>query len=234
MKISLIASLYKTDNLIAKWSKWLVTFATKLDNLGVNFEVIIVSNDPNPTEKKVLEILKNYNWIKILEVPRETIYASWNRGIEASSGEVYGFINADDVRFPSSILDGIGRIKDGADYVYFPFIYIRYIRIFGFLFPVKIKKFKPLPPDEAVKEIGMPYGPFWLISKIFIDKVGKFDESFKVAGDYEWSARTQKQGKFVLSNTIAGIFTSDGTTLSGSRSLTHESEKERIKKMYFN
>lgn len=234
MKISLIASLYNTDNLIDKWSKWLIKFTTKLQTFGVDFEIIIVSNEPTPTEKRTFEILKKYNWVKIIEVPRETIFASWNRGIKASSGEVYGFINADDIRFASSILEGIERIKNGADFVYFPFLYIRYIRILGFLVPVKIKRFSPLPPDKAAKEIGMPYGPFWLISKKFIEKVGWFDESFKVAGDFEWSARTQRQGKFVLSNITAGIFTSDGTTLSGSRSLTHKLEKERIQKMYFN
>ena len=78
----------------------------------------------------------------------------------------------------------------------------------------------------------MPYGPFWLISKKVYRKVGWFDESFKVAGDFEWSARTQRQGKFVLSNITAGIFTSDGTTLSGSRSLTHKLEKKEYKNVF--
>lgn len=232
MKISLIASLYKTDQHIKKWSKWVVSFAEELTELNVEFEVIIVANEPTDKEKVYLEKLKAYNWMKVLEVPRETIYASWNRGINVSTGEVYGFINADDIRFAESIVEGIEQIKKGADFVYFPFIYKRYVRVFNFLIPAKRKVFKPVAPEEALKVEGMPYGPFWLISKKFMDRVGQFDESFKVAGDYEWSKRTNTQGNFVLSDIISGIFTSDGKTLSGSRSLVQASEVERIRNMY--
>ncbi len=232
MKISLIASLYKTDLQIVAWSKWLVKFAEELYALKVDFEVIIIANEPTSKEKTYLETLRPYKWIKILEVPRETIYATWNRGLKNSTGNVYGFINVDDIRFAESIADGIERIRNGADFVYFPFIYKRYIRILNFLVPVKIKKFKPISPEEALKVEGMPYGPFWLISKKFMDIVGNFDESFKVAGDYEWSKRTNTKGVFELSNVIAGIFTSDGKTLSGSRSQTNVDECERIRKMH--
>lgn len=234
MKISLIASLYKTDRLIEKWRKWLIKFTDELTASGVEFEVIIVSNEPSEQEKRSLQKLKEFSWIKVLEVPRETIYASWNRALDISTGEVYGFINVDDVRFSKSIVDGIEHIKRGADFVYFPFIYKRYIRIFNFLIPAKTKIFKPETPEKALKIEGMPYGPFWLISKKFIDKVGKFDESFKVAGDYEWSKRTNTQGIYVLSDVIAGIFTSDGKTLSGSRSQTQADECARIRSMYSN
>ncbi|MCF7865668.1 MAG: hypothetical protein K9M11_04140 [Candidatus Pacebacteria bacterium] len=232
MKISLIASLYKTDKQIKSWCKWLTKFTNKLSQAGVDFEVIIIANEPNTYEQSVLNTVKDFSWVRYYEVPRETIYASWNRGIRCSTGEVYGFINVDDVRFVTGIVDGIQRIQKGADFVYFPFIYKRYIRIFNFLILVKRKMFTPETPEVAVKIKGMPYGPFWLVSSKFIDKVGSFDESFKVAGDYEWSMRTKTKGIYELSDVVSGIFTSDGKTLSGSKSPIHAQENERIGNMY--
>lgn len=232
MKISLIASLYRTDAQISAWYSWLLTFMADLENKAVDFEIIIVSNDPTPKEESFLTKLETHARVQVLKVQRETIYASWNRGIHASTGEVIGFINADDIRFAESIKEGIARIQSGADFVYFPFIYKRYVRIFNFLIPVRTKIFYPPDPETALHIQGMPYGPFWLISKKFLSTEGLFDESFKVAGDYEWSMRTNKKGVFVLSNVIAGIFTSDGKTLSGSRSQVQKEECERIRNMY--
>jgi glycosyltransferase involved in cell wall biosynthesis len=203
-----------------------------LETTEVDFEILIVANDPTEKEKTVLDKLKKYENVVVLEVPRESIYASWNRGIAHSTGEVIGFINVDDIRFAKSIADGIEHIKQGADFVYFPFMYKRYVRIFNILFPVKIKKFYPPTPDVARTIQGMPYGPFWLISKKFLDSAGMFDESFTVAGDYEWSMRTNTKGTYVQSNVIAGVFTSDGKTLSGSRSKIQQEECERIRKQY--
>lgn len=203
-----------------------------LEKLEVDFEILVVANEPTEKEKRFLGLLKQYSRVNVLEVPRESIYASWNRGIHASTGDVIGFINADDIRFAESIKEGAETIKNGADFVYFPFIYKRYIRLYSILIPVKRKIFYPPTPEKAVQVQGMPYGPFWLISKKFLLQEGLFDESFKVAGDYEWSMRTNTKGNFVLSNTVSGIFTSDGRTLSGSRSQTQKDECERIQKMY--
>lgn len=234
MKISLTASLYKTDAHIDRWKKWLLKFADELTRKSVDFEVIIVANEPTEKEKQAFGELRagNFSWLKILEVPRETIFASWNRGIENSTGDVIGFINVDDVRFADSLTDGIKRIEKGADFVYFPFIYKRYVKIFGFRILAKIKKFYPPTPDEARKIVGMPYGPFWLVSKKFIEKAGNFDASFKTAGDYEWSMRTQHGGRYELSDVISGIFTSDGTTLSGNQGNLQAAERERIVSMH--
>lgn len=234
MKISLIASLYRTDSHIKSWSKWLLTFASELQQKKVDFEIIIISNEPTVKEKDFLNTLQSshYDWLTIHEVPRESIFESWNRGIKLATGEVIGFINVDDIRFVDSLIDGIQRIHDGADFVYFPFIYKRYIHILNFNILAKIKKFYPPQPEEAKKILGMPYGPFWLVSKKFLERAGEFDPTFKVAGDYEWSMRTQQIGKFELSNVISGIFTSNGTTLSGSRSTIQKEEIQRIESMH--
>jgi glycosyltransferase involved in cell wall biosynthesis len=234
MKISLIASLYKTDSHIKKWKKWLISFADEMKQKSVSFEIIIVANEPTELEKKIFGELRdgNFEWLRITEVPRESIFASWNRGIKESTGEVIGFINVDDIRLADSLIDGMQRISEGADFVYFPFIYKRYVKILNFNILAKVKKFYPPTPEEARKIMGMPYGPFWLISRKFSDIAGNFDESFKVAGDFEWSMRTQNEGRYELSDVMSGIFTSNGTTLSGSRSTIQAEEIERIHAMH--
>ena len=74
--------------------------------------------------------------------------------------------------------------------------------------------------------------PFTMIHKRAFDTIGLFDETFYVAGDYEWCVRAAIAGLTFKKNTaIAGIFTSDGTTLSGSRSTRHAQESARIYNM---
>jgi hypothetical protein len=75
----------------------------------------------------------------------------------------------------------------------------------------------------------MQCGPFFMFSKEIANKIGLFDETYRIAGDYEWCARAAKQGaRFERNQTIAGIFTSDGKTLSGSKNPLQATENARV------
>lgn len=181
----------------------------------IDFEVIVIVNDASKKETESLQIFKEKKWFKYLSVPREPLYATWNRGVEMAQGDVIGFWNVDDLRQPEALIDGIDLIEKGVNLVYFPFTIKWYLNFLGIDLLVKKKVVKPDVFDRKKFTSGMHCGPFFLFAKGFYQRVGPFDEQFKIAGDFDWCVRSAKiSNKFALSNINAGEFRVDGGGLS--------------------
>lgn len=203
--------------------------ANFLNKKNINFEFIIIANDPDEKEKFYLNKLKDNPAFNILSVPREKLYASWNRGISLTKGDRIGFWNVDDVRFSKSIVEGEEKFKAGADLVYFPLIVAWFFK----KIPFRFKRIKP--PEFNIKEFtrSMFCGPFFMFSKEFYNRVGPFDEQFKICADFDWCIRAAKNNpKFVLANKCGGIFCVDGTGLSAGRNTTRTVENNVIYKRH--
>jgi GT2 family glycosyltransferase len=197
----------------------------------INHEFIIISNSPNEYEKKkLIEIENNKNiQSRIIICERESLYATWNRGASQAKYPNITFWNVDDIRFPNAIIGGLQKLKQNIDIVYFPFIYKRYIKIFKLKILAKIKIFKTIDFDKNLFTKGMHVGPFFMAKKEVFNKIGYFDESFKIAGDFDWMVRVAKADMvFKKSDILGGIFTNDGNTLSGSKNQLQQEENKRI------
>jgi len=227
--ISLITSLYKSEKYLKKYLKKIRNFSEFLLKNNVDFEIIIISNDPTITEKKEIERFKNLNkWAKVFYVSRESIYASWNRGIELAKNEIIGFWNVDDVRYPEAIINGIKLIKEGAKLVYFPFIIKWYISFLDFSFVVRKKIIYPPKFNREGFTRSMHCGPSFIFTKSFYKKVGPFDEQFKIAGDFDWCIRAAKISEFKLSKEIASEFSVYRSSLSSGKNPLREVENNVI------
>ena len=229
--ISIITSLYNSQNHLSQYIQHIEECSLALTEAGVIHEFLVISNDPNPAEKVFLEELKKKTSIptRIIICDRESLYATWNRGIREATYPHVTFWNVDDNRFPNAIIGGLQRMHEGFDIVYFPFIYKRYVKIFGLKILVKIKITKTIPFDYQLFLKGMYLGPFFMVKKTAFEKVGFFDESFKISGDFDWSVRAVRAGAtYIKSDILGGTFTNDGTTLSGSRNNLQQTENKRI------
>lgn len=229
--ISIITSLYNSNIYIDKYTKSIEDVSLYLTESKIDHEFIIISNSPNEYEKNKLdEIEKNINiQSKIVICERESLYATWNRGIKEAKYSAITFWNVDDIRFPNAIIGGLQKLKENVDIVYFPFIYKRYVIILGLKILVKIKIFKTIEFDKNLFSKGMYVGPFFMVKKDTFNKVGYFDESFKIAGDFDWIVRVTKANMiFKKSDMLGGIFTNDGNTLSGSKDQLQQEENKRI------
>ncbi|MFH1968369.1 MAG: glycosyltransferase family 2 protein [bacterium] len=213
--ISIIISLYNSERYVNKLRGKLLRIAKLFEKKNLKFEVIVIFNDPKEKELKCIEKLKKEPWFKHLVVDRETVFASWNRGMAIAEGKTIAFWNADDTRFADAIIDGFNLIKNGADLVYFPF-HIVWVLRFGFMaIPVKYRHISPPIYNQQEFSSSMHCGPFFMISKEFYNRVGPFDEQFKISGDFDWCVHAAKiSEKFVLSKKNAGIFNVDGRGLS--------------------
>ncbi len=227
--ISFITSLYKSEKYLKKYLSNIEYFSNHLKQKGIDFEFIIISNNPNGNEKNILNKLTNNNkFVKLYFIPRESLYASWNRGISLSRGEIIGFWNVDDKRYPKPIFSALKLFSNGTGLIYFPFIYKRYIKILNY--PLLVKKITVKPPifDKKIFTRGMYCGPFFMFTKKLFEQVGPFDKKFKIAGDFDWCVRAAKITNFSLCDEIAGEFRNEGTSLSGSKNKIHQEENKII------
>jgi len=230
--LTIITSLYKSEYHIAKFAKRLNRVTDFFDKKRFKYEVLIIANDPGEKELNVLEnLMAKNNSIKYFKVPRESLYATWNRGIKLSRGNVITFWNVDDLRFPRAMMEGYEKLTDGYDIVYSPFVVVQ---------KHKYYKLLPLPeiafkwPDDYNLEINkdeMIWGPFFMFNKNIIDRVGLFDEGFKVVADYDWFIKAGLKGaKFFRTFLISGLYIKLMPTLSGGmgNNIIHTVENQVI------
>lgn len=227
--VSLITSIYRSEKYLQKYLKQVKVFSNILKQENIDFEIIVIANDSSEFEKKLFcSFLPGNEYLRYYEIPRESLYATWNRGVKLAKGDVVGFWNVDDERFSSAISSGAKSISEGQDLVYFPFIYKRFVKILSFSILAKKVIIQPALFDRERFKREMQIGPFFLFRKEFFYKVGPFDESFKIAGDYDWQTRAAQFTNFCLSQEIAGIFTNDGSGLSGRKDKKQKEENSTI------
>lgn len=75
-----------------------------------------------------------------------------------------------------------------------------------------------------------------LIRRELFDRIGKHDESFHLAGDYEWLLRAVRKHhcQFERLDAYLSVFLLGGHSTSGENQLLIESECERARAMYYN
>lgn len=231
--------MYKTEKHLPTWTRHVLAFAKEAAEIGLDFEINAIANDPSDTELQLLKALTPYPWFHLHQVPREPIYASWNRGMSVANAEVCTSWNVDDIRNAAAIKDGIDLLEKNPDktaqgmVVYFPFIYKRYLNIFDYDFLVKRIVVQP-PAFEKQEFIqSMHIGPFFLFTKTAHQKIGGFDEKYTIVGDYEWQARAALNDVcFLKSEIISGVFKNNGKTLSGSKATKHTTELQDVYDRY--
>jgi hypothetical protein len=236
-EISIITSIYKSELFLSKYLRRIESFQKKGIKLKLAIEFILIANDISIIEENILWEHQIDN-LKTIRVPRETLYASWNRGIREASSEIITFWNVDDIRFPKALLKGIHELRKGVQFVYFSFIIIGTIRLSVFNkkmnFPVPyIKNVMATPYDRKIFMKGCLCGPFFMFHRSVFDKIGPFDETLIVAGDFDWFARAAYMNvTFQGIRTIGGIFFTHSGNLTVTNTKVQADENNTILNRY--
>jgi hypothetical protein len=219
--ISLVTSLYQGVRWLPSYARAAATVCAELRDVGLKLQIVVVVNDATATHRYWLNHLsqrlseERSGSLDVQCVARETLYASWNRGLAAAKAPCLGFWNVDDVRASGALIEGQALVARGAELVYFPHVSVRASRRFGIV--GRDVSFPVVPPfDRETFMRGMYVGPFFLFSRELYERVGPFDERFHIAGDFEWAARAAGLAEFTRGATIGGAFLLHGGTLSGS------------------
>jgi Glycosyl transferase family 2 len=199
IKISILTSIYKGE----KYLKGFFESFLNISNLN-EVELILIHNDPDIEETNIVNEYKNeIPNIIYTEVPREDVYASWNRAIKLSTGKYLAMWSVDDRRLPDSLGKQAEILEKNKDCM---IVSGNYYKVFkygdtnGYLKkdPVKQSLFNKVPKFNN--------GCFLMWRKSVHDKVGYFDEQFKIGGDWEFWCRVTNNFKALPCNTILGYY----------------------------
>jgi glycosyltransferase len=176
MKISLITASFNNASTIE------TTLKSVFSQTSKNIEYIVI--DGKSTDKTI-EILEEYKTriSIIVSEPDNGIYDALNKGISLASGEIIGFLHADDFFADESVIENVLKVFDeqNPDSVYGDLQYVssenpdKIIRHWG------SGNFS----EKKLRRGWMPPHPATFITKEIYEKYGKFNTDYKIAADYE-------------------------------------------------
>lgn len=221
MSVAVISSLYQCEPHLRAFTAAVFGFAKQVNAMGIAVHYLPIVNDASPSERAEIDLLAReinahyYGRMTPIYVPRESLYASWNRGIAASQAGVIAFWNADDIRHAEGFCEGLRALQSGADLVDFPFTRVSETRTLG-IFPRRQRRPAPriFQPDSFARGSGL--GPFFMATRALYERVGPFDEAFHVAGDMEWAGRALAHARFHAGQCNGGDFHIHGGNLSNT------------------
>ncbi len=118
--------------------------------------------------------------------PDAGIYDAWNRGLQLAQGTYLSFIGADDTFLDAGSLERIaGLTASGADLITARNAYYaadgRFLRHWGSGW-----QWQRMRQSMNIAHPGM------LVRRELFDRMGPFDSSFRICGDYDWFLRLPK------------------------------------------
>lgn len=223
IKTSVLTSLYKCENYLNDFFLN-VNSLTNLDDV----EFIFIHNDPTYIEKEIifnnLNGNKNINY-QYIEVEREPLYKSWNRGIIKSKGEFIAVWNVDDVRYIDSLklqqdtlLENISAVLTYGNFEIETGSGIMKIEVADALNSIGLQKFQN--------------GSFIMWRKSIHEIIGYFDEQLFIIGDMDFWYRVTSEFLIVKTNANIGKFLFTVNSALSSNSTRNSIERCLIIKRY--
>lgn len=209
---SAIVSAYYAENYIE----------TRLINLlKQGCEIVVICQAGSAEE----EVSKQYGVKTVITPDVPTIYRAWNLGVAVAKGKYLTSANTDDLLYDGALCEMVNELeRTGAG--------ICHSRI-DVKTKGKIEAWDRPSGDYAKLRRWCFVGPMPVWRKSLHDKYGLFDESFMVAGDWEFWLRCTKKGERIcFVNKSLGLYLSRPDSLEHRNKEAHYAERKRIKAMY--
>ena len=227
MKVSIITISFNSAKTIDE------TLSSVSKQTYGNIQHIIIDGG---SSDKTLHICKKYSHIsKIISEKDKGVYDAFNKGIKHSTGDIIGFLNSDDTfdnkNSIEQIVNGFEKNTDA---------------IFGNLKFYNendkiVRRWVSKPFKKGMFKIAwMPPHPTFYCRKKVYDKYGYYNDSFKIAGDFElmlrfmecYSINTRFLSKNLIRMKPGGI--SNSGLISKIQILKEEFEAFKINKLNIN
>ena len=186
MKISEITAVYNSKDTISEAVESV---------LGQNYddiEFIVIDGASTDGTTELLEAYRDRISVFISE-PDQGTYDALNKGIANASGDVVGFLHADDLFENNNVLSDVAVTfsESATDAVYGDLVYViknepdKVIRYWS------SAKYSP----DKLKAGWMPPHPTFYVRRSVYEEHGAFDTSFQIAADYDFILRALGCGK---------------------------------------
>ncbi len=176
-----------------------------------------------------LDILSKYSSFiaRLISEPDDGIYDAMNKGIQMVTGDVIGFLNADDIYADAHVLSDVAATMEAMelDAVYGDLVYVRRDD------PAKVTRYwkagEYLPGSFRLGWV--PPHPTFFCRRRLLEEYGCFDPLYRIAGDFELMLRLIEKNRIRMgyiqrplvhmrvggrANTIRGI-------VRGNREILH-------------
>jgi len=188
-RVSLVTSAFRADAYLESYFENICA-----QTIFSQMQVILVLNDPSP---RALEIAEQYRarhpaQIEILNVPRESIGASTNRGYRAARGNYLTYADVDDLRADNCYERQAAALDEdaGCDFAYGDFVIVsQYGAREGHL--IRAREFDPV---EFTR--GSFVGANHFFRRELLARAGYWDEQFRSGGDFDFQVRATHHCKF--------------------------------------
>jgi glycosyltransferase involved in cell wall biosynthesis len=185
-RISVITSLYNSQQYLEGYFKALGTITNTHE-----IEILMIHNAANAEELEIIaKYLPQFPFIRHIQVGREGLYATWNRGISLAKGDYVTPWNVDDVHLPDSLKHQADALdaNPAVGLSYGDFLIVRnYGDTEGFA--VNEPQFDARNPT-FYRQHHVGCFPMW--RKSIHEKVGYFDEQFRLIADLDFQIRVAK------------------------------------------
>ncbi|HSW61835.1 MAG TPA: glycosyltransferase family 2 protein [Dissulfurispiraceae bacterium] len=185
MKISIITVCFNSEQTIES------SLRSVISQTGVEREHILVDGASTDGTLDVIE--RHHDKLtKMISEPDRGIYDAMNKGLRVATGDVIGFLNADDVYSHQNVLAMVVEImkREHLD------------ALFG-----DVEFFSPENMDRTVRRYSsahfcperiawgwMPAHPALFLKRSVYERFGLFRTDYRIAGDFELVARIFKSG----------------------------------------
>ena len=181
MKISIVTVTYNSAATIAD------TLRSVASQSGAEIEHIVI--DGASKDDTVAQVRRHGGHVQTLvSEPDYGIYDAMNKGIAAATGDIVGFLNADDRYAHQNVLATIQQMFGDTSLDI----------VFG-----DVAFFHPTKPDQLIRRYRsdrfrpgliswgwMPAHPSMFVRRTLFADTGSFKKNYRIAGDFEWVART--------------------------------------------
>jgi len=228
MKVSIITIAYNAENTIFN------SLNSVFNQSYKNIEHIIIDGG---SKDNTLKTCKNFPHIsKMVSEPDKGVYDAFNKGLKLATGDIIGFLNSDDVFFnENSVQEIVNAFSNNeTDIVYGN---LDYVNAEGKVIRNWISK----PYEKGlIKKAWMPAHPTFYCKKEVYDRLGGYNDSFKIGGDFELCLRyleVNKVPSFYLNKKLVKMLVG-GISNSGLKSkwtiYKEELRAFKINKVYVN
>lgn len=136
-----------------------------------------------------LDVIEQYRCTlaKVISEPDRGIYDAMNKGVAMASGELIGFLNADDVYADASVLAKVANImeREDIDALFGDVEFFRDEDPEGVVRRYRSEHFRP----NRIAWGWMPAHPALFLHRRVFERFGSFRSDYRIAGDFELVAR---------------------------------------------
>ncbi len=208
-KVSIITICYNAEKTIAQ------TIQSVLNQTYENIEYIIIDGASKDSTYKIIETFQP-NITKVFSEPDKGLYDAFNKGLGQVSGDIVGILNSDDFYPHSSVITNVVELFNLHPKAEAISTSVQIFKNNQFIQPFRTYHARSFKKWQFRIGIQPPH-PGFFITTTALSRVGKYNENYRISGDFEWLLRAiwVHKIKVVYSNLVTVYMRDGGLSASG-------------------